>query len=281
MLEVEKDMLPGFLIGLREGLEAALIVGITLGILTQMDQKRYRRVVFAGVIAALILSLVAAVILRELGASLEGAAEEIFEGAMMLLAAGVLTWMILWMQRQSREYQSGLESGVRQALLRGQLWALFGIAFFAVLREGIETTLFLTATALVAEEREVFLGALLGLISAILIGWAIFTATVQLNLRRFFQVTSILLILFAAGLLAHGVHEFVEVGWLPSIIDPIYNLNSILDEDSLIGSMLKALFGYNGNPSLTESLAYVGYLVVIILTLRWTARQSMKSSKAA
>ena len=268
------EMLAGFLIGLREGLEAALIVGLVLGILTQMKQERNRNVIWAGVAAAIVLSLAAAGILRWLGTSLEGTAEEIFEGAMMLLAAGVLTWMIFWMQRQGRTYQIGLESNVRRAMQSGQVWALFGIAFIAVLREGIETALFLTATAMVADERQVFMGAVLGIAAAVMLGWVLFSATIRLNLRRFFLVTSFLLILFAAGLFAHGVHEFVEAGWLPAFIDPIWNLNPILDESSLTGSILKALFGYNGNPSLTESLAYVLYLAVILLGIRWLARKS-------
>lgn len=267
-------MLAGFIIGLREGLEAALIVGLVLGILTQMKQERNRNVIWAGVAAAIVLSLAAAGILRWLGTSLAGTAEEIFEGAMMLLAAGVLTWMIFWMQRQGRTYQIGLESNVRRAMQGGQVWALFGIAFVAVLREGIETALFLTATAMVADERQVFMGAVLGVATAVLLGWVLFSATIRLNLRRFFLVTSFLLILFAAGLFAHGVHEFVEAGWLPAFIDPIWNLNPILDESSLTGSMLKALFGYNGNPSLTESLAYVLYLAVILLGIRLLARKS-------
>jgi high-affinity iron transporter len=272
--EDETEMLAGFIIGLREGLEAALIVGLVLGILTQMKQERNRNVIWAGVAAAIVLSLAAAGILRWLGTSLAGTAEEIFEGAMMLLAAGVLTWMIFWMQRQGRTYQIGLESNVRRAMQGGQVWALFGIAFVAVLREGIETALFLTATAMVADERQVFMGAVLGVATAVLLGWVLFSATIRLNLRRFFLVTSFLLILFAAGLFAHGVHEFVEAGWLPAFIDPIWNLNPILDESSLTGSMLKALFGYNGNPSLTESLAYVLYLAVILLGIRLLARKS-------
>ncbi len=274
-------MLPGFLIGLREGLEAALIVGLVLGILAQMKQERYRNVIWGGVGAAIVVSLATAWILRWLGASLEGTTEEIFEGAMMLLAAGVLTWMIVWMQQQSRAYQEGLENDVRRAMQGGQVWVLFGIAFIAVLREGVETALFLTATAIVADERQVFLGAVLGITAALLLGWVLFNATVRLNLRRFFLATSFLLILFAAGLFAHGVHEFVEAGWLPAIIDPIWNLNPILDENSLVGSVLKALFGYNGNPSLTESLAYVLYLAMILIGIYWLARRGANPPEAA
>jgi high-affinity iron transporter len=128
---------------------------------------------------------------------------------------------------------------------------------------------------MVADERQVFIGAVLGIAAAVLLGWVLFSATIRLNLRRFFLVTSFLMILFAAGLFAHGVHEFVEAGWLPAFIDPIWNLNPILDETSLTGSMLKALFGYNGNPSLTESMAYVLYLAVILSGIRWLTRKSV------
>jgi len=261
-------MLPGFLIGLREGVEAALIVGLALGILAQTGQQRYRHLIWGGVIAGGGISFFTAILLQRLGSSLEGAAEEVFEGTMMLLAAGVLTWMIFWMMRQSRQYQDGIKSGVHLALRRGQKWAIFGIAFFAVLREGIETSLFLTATAMVANERLVFLGALIGIVFSFFLGFALFTTTIRLELHKFFQVTSFLLVLFAAGLVAHGVHEFVEAGWFPAIINPIWNLNPIMDENSFLGSILKVLFGYNGDPTLTESLAYVVYLVLILLGIR-------------
>ena len=265
-------MIAGFLIGLREGLEAALIVGLVFGILAQIGQQRYRKVIWGGVITAVAISFLTAILLQWLGTSLEGVAEEIFEGTMMLLAAGVLTWMIFWMQRQSRRYQDGIAGELHFALQREQKWAIFGISFFAVLREGIETSLFLTATAMIADERLVFLGALIGIAFSILLGWALFTTTIRLELHKFFQVTSVLLVIFAAGLFAHGVHEFVEAGWFPAIIDPIWNLNPVLDENSLLGSILKTLFGYNGDPSLTESLAYLGYFVIVLSRIRKVSR---------
>jgi len=265
-------MVPGFLIALREGLEAALIVGITLSVLSKAGQERYRKWVWLGVGSAVILSVIVAGALQAFGATLEGRAEEIFEGATMLLAAGVLTWMIFWMYRQSQRYLDFIAQGVQQAASHSQRWGLFGIAFFAVLREGIETALFLTATALTLSRDQAFLGGLAGLAVAGLLGWALFASAIRLNIRRFFQVTSIILILFAAGLFAHGVHEFVEVGWIPAVIDPVWNINPILDEESIVGSFLKALFGYNGNPSLTESLAYFGYFALVLLGIRKVSR---------
>jgi high-affinity iron transporter len=258
-------MVTSFLITLREGLEAALIVGLTLGVLAKMGQQRFRTPVWGGVAAAIIVSLIAAAGLNFFGASLEGSAEEIFEGITMLIAAAVLTWMIFWMQLQNRRYQQGIERDVRQAVTSGQRWGLFGIAFFAVLREGIETVLFITAAAMTDATDDILLGGILGLAAAVVLGWALFASTARLDIRRFFQVTSVLLILFAAGLFAHAVHEFVEVGWLPAVVDPLWDTNSILDENSPAGSIVKALFGYNGNPSLTEVLAYVSYFGIIFV----------------
>jgi high-affinity iron transporter len=113
-----------------------------------------------------------------------------------------------------------------------------------------------------------FIGGVAGILVAIVTGWALFASTIRLNLRRFFLVTSSFLILFAAGLFAHGVHEFNEAGLIPSIINPLWDINHILDEKSPVGTILNALFGYNGNPSLTEVLAYLGYFVAIYLGFR-------------
>jgi len=168
----------------------------------------------------------------------------------------------------SRRIQLGLESDVRAAATQGQNMGLFGIAFFAVLREGIETALFLTAAAMNASTRETLIGGLAGIVSAVVLGWGLFASTIRLDVRRFFQLSSALLILFAAGLFAHGIHEFNEAGLIPAVINPLWDINHILDENSTLGSILKALFGYNGNPSLTEVLAYLGYFVAVYLGFR-------------
>lgn len=261
-------MVPSYLIGLREGLEAALIVGLTLGVLTKMKKTEYRPAVWWGVTAAIIISIAIAVVIQLVGANLEGRAEEVFEGAMMIFAAAVLTWMIFWMQRMSRRIQQGLKSDVRKAATQGQIWGLFGIAFFAVLREGIETALFLTAAAMNASTRETIIGGLAGIFTAAILGWGLFASTIRLDVRRFFLLSSALMIFFAAGLFAHGIHEFNEAGLIPTVINPLWDINHILDEKSTLGSILKALFGYNGNPSLTEVLAYLGYFVAVYLGIR-------------
>jgi high-affinity iron transporter len=273
-------MIPSFLLSLREGVEAALIIGVVLGTLRKINRMDMSRSVWFGAGIAAILSFLAALLLKALGAAFEGRAEEIFEGITMVLAAGVLTWMIFWMQRQSLTLTSELESGVQRAALLGGNQALFSIAFLAVLREGVELALFLTAASISTEAMQTLIGAALGLSAAVLLGWLLFATTVRLNLRRFFQVTSILLIMFAAGLFAHGVHEFNEAGIIPPVIEHIWDTNHILDENSSAGMFLKALFGYNGNPSLTEFIAYSGYFLAILIGLRMSpSRRALETQQ--
>jgi high-affinity iron transporter len=227
--------------------------------------------VWLGAGLAAVLSLAVGLGLQALGVAFEGRAEEIFEGTAMLLAAGVLTWMIFWMARQGRAIQSDLERDVRRATLRGGRWALFSVAFLAVLREGIELALFLTAAAMTAGAGATLAGGLAGLLVAAVAGWLLFATTRRLDVGAFFRVTSILLIFVAAGLVAHGVHEFNEAGLIPAVVEQVWNTNPVLDEGSTGGQLLKALFGYNGNPSLTEVLAYAGYWVVVVAAL-WRGR---------
>jgi high-affinity iron transporter len=261
-------MVPSFLLALREGLEAALIIGIVLGALKKTQKDEFKPVVWGGTLSAVAVSLVAAILLYLLGEGFEGKAEEVFEGMTMLLAAGVLTWMIFWMNSQARVITVELEADVRQAAIGSSKRALFLIAFLAVVREGIELALFLTAASFTSTAQDTLVGAALGLGTVILLAWSFFSSLVRLDLRRFFHVTSVLLILFAAGLVAHGVHEFNEVGWIPGVIEHLWDINHILDEKSFLGEILKALFGYNGNPSLTEVLAYLGYYAVMVIFLR-------------
>jgi high-affinity iron transporter len=261
-------MLPSYLLSLREGIEAALIIGIVLGALRQMRRTELVPAVWLGTLSAVALSILGGVLLTNLGLSFEGAAEPIFEGVTMLLAAALLTWMIFWMSRTARTLKSDLEADIHKAAFSTGKRAVFFVAFVAILREGIELALFLTASVFATDAVQTILGALLGLGTSILLGWSIFAAIIRLDLRRFFQVTGFLLILFAAGLVAHGVHEFNEIGWIPAVIEHVWDVNAIVDENSTFGLLLKALFGYNGNPSLTEMLAYAAYFVAIFFGLR-------------
>ncbi len=256
-------MIASLVITLREGMEAALIVGIVLGVLRKLGQGQRSRPVWAGVLAAVIVSIVAGLGLSALGVAFDGRGEEIFEGIAMLLAAVVLTWMIFWMQRQGRQNQTELENDVRRAVGEQSAWALFGLAFVAVVREGIETVLFLTAASFSTGAVETLVGGALGLLIAIALGWLVFAAGKRLDVRSFFRATSVVLILFAAGLAAHGLHELQEAGVIPIVVEHLWDVNHILDENSSIGTFLKALFGYNGNPSLLEVVTYVAYFAIV------------------
>jgi len=268
-------MVAAGVLAFREGLEAALILGIVLGVLRRIGRVDQSRLVWMGAGLAGLASLAGGMGLLALGVAFEGQAEEIFEGTAMLLAAGVLTWMIFWMGRQGRTVQAELERDVHHATLTGGGWALFSLAFLAVLREGIELALFLTAAAFTASTGATLVGGFVGLGAAAVTGWLLFATTRKLDVRAFFRLTSVVLILFAAGLVAHGVHEFNEVGWIPPVVEHVWDLNPVLDEGSGVGQLLKALLGYNGNPSLSEVVAYVGYWAVILAAL-WRVKGQTK-----
>lgn len=247
------------LITLREGLEAALIIGIILAYLKRTGNSDRGASIWMGAAAAALLSVVAGGAIFLTAGEFTGRAEELFEGTAMLTAAGVLTYMIFWMRRQSINIRAHLVSQVDSALAAGSPFALGLLAFVAVGREGIETALFMFAAVKTSGAGPATSGGVLGLVLAIVLGYLLYRGTYRMNLRAFFNVTSALLLLFAAGLLAHGIHEFQEAGVIP-VIRQLWDINWLLPESSTVGSFLKALFGYNGNPSLIEVLAWTGYL---------------------
>jgi high-affinity iron transporter len=262
-------MLAAALLTLREGLEAALIISILLSYLRQIGSQQLRSWIWAAVGVAITLSLALAIGLQVVGAGFEGATEEVFEGLVMLFAVGVLTWMIFWMRYQARYIKQALEADVFLAVRRGHHWGLFGVAFLAVFREGVETALFLTAASFASDGLSILVGGVVGLGAAVAVGWLIHAGMAGLNVRAFFNVTSALLLIFAAGLLAHGVHELQEAGWIPIFVERVWNLKPILDDRSLAGSLLRTLVGYNDDPSLLEVISYISYWIVVVASVRW------------
>jgi high-affinity iron transporter len=254
-----------FLLSLREGLEAALVVSILLGTLRRLEHRDLRRFVWYGIAAASVVSIAVAAALTTAGIELEGRAEQTFEGAMLILAAAFLTGMIFWMQSQGAQLRTTLEASVHTT---AGSWGLFGVAFLAVVREGIELALLLVATTLGGSIASTALGAALGIGAAALTGVLLYQGVLRLNLGAFFRVTNVLLLFFAAGMVGLGAHELIEAGLLPALVDPIWNINPILSDKSVPGELLKSLFGYNGSPALTEALAYVAYLVGVGWLLR-------------
>jgi high-affinity iron transporter len=266
-----------FLLSLREGLEGVLIVSILLVTLRRLGRGHLARYVWLGTGVAVVASLALAVGLRLAGAELTGQTEPIFEGVTMLLAAAMLTWMIFWMQREGSHVRAALSAGVAQAVntsphavdgLDAGRMALFAIACLAVVREGVELALLLVAAAFNAGTASVLIGTALGLAAAVALGVLLSAGVVRLDLKRFFSISGVLLLAFAAGMVALSMHELVEAAVLPGLVDPVWNLTAVLPANSVLGQLLKTLFGYDPAPSLTAILAYAGYLVAVVWALR-------------
>ncbi len=255
-------MLSSFVITLREGLEAALIVALVLAAVRKAGAVRLVRSVWFGVGAGAGLSLAAGLVLTLTLGSLPEHVEEIFAGVASLLAVAVLTFMVFWMRSHSGEMAKDLDHRVAGAAGIGSGWAVGTLAFAAVAREGLETALMLfgsfgSSTAVAAG-----VGSIAGLVVAIVLGYGLNRGTVHLDLRKFFWATGAVLVIFGAGLLATGLHELQEAGILPTLVQPVWNMNGVLDESAGVGAFLKGLVGYNGAPSLVEVVAYWVYLGV-------------------
>ena len=260
--------LTSFFIMLREGFEATLVVGILLAYLKQVGALRHARFVWGGVGAAILVSLGILAALGVLGTGFEGATRQVFEGSTMLLATIVLTWMVFWMIRQSRLIKAELQRGVDRALAQGAGWGLLLLAFFAVVREGVETALLLQAAVFAAAGQSTLVGALVGLAGAVGLGLLIYVFGARIELRVFFGATAVVLLLFAAGLVSHAAHEFALAGYLPAIVERVWDTSAILPGSSGLGSLLRALFGYSDRPSLLEVLVYVAYLAIVLVLSR-------------
>jgi high-affinity iron transporter len=193
--------------------------------------------------------------------------EQIFEGIMLLSAALLLTGMIFWMRSHSSEVRLKLKDKISTTAENKGRLALFFTAFTSVLREGVELAFYLIAIRVTTSPMQTTLGALFGLTAAISIGGLLIASTNRLNLSAFFKVTNVLLLLFAAGMIARGIGELNEAGWIPSIIQQVYNTNALIPQNSMLGQFFQALFGYNSAPSLTSMVAYLLYLLGLSMTL--------------
>jgi high-affinity iron transporter len=260
---VSSGDLGALVLSLREGIEMALVVGIVLAYLGQIGAPGARKWVWAGALAAAAVSLLALGVLNALNAEFTGATEQLFEGTTMLLATVFLTWMVFWMLRNSRYLKSELQRGVQGVLERGgAAWGLFFLVFFAVVREGVELALLLFA----APGEGKLVGSLIGLALAIGVGVLIYAFGRRIDLRTFFKVTTVILILFAAGLFARSLHEFAEAGPLAVIEGPkLWSTAAVLPDDSGLGAVLRAFLGYQDEPTALEVVASLGYFVVVWL----------------
>ena len=260
----------GLLTGLREGVEASLIVGIILAYLVKTGNRQHFGKIWAGTAAALALSLTLGVVLFLTLGGLKKPYEQLFEATALFLAAGVLTWMLFWMRRQARMVKGELQAAVDRALTAGTAWALAVLAFTAIIREGVETSLFLfgqvtaAASAAPSGEISVIVGALAGLLIAAALGYLIYVGARRVNYGTFFRVTGLALIFIAAGLLSHGVQELIEVGVINFGTQPIFDISAILSDDNGLGEFLRALLGYSAKPEVITVAVYLAYVIPVL-----------------
>jgi high-affinity iron transporter len=260
----EGSVFSSFVTLLREGFEVTLLVAIVLAYLVKIERREDIKQVWYGVGAALLVSLAVGGILFATAGGLEGRAEQIFEGTAMWVAVGFLTYMILWMRRESRNVAWSIRQGIDSAVERGGSLALVSLVFVMVLREGVETALFVFGITRTSEPLQVAFGAALGLAGAVALGYAVYAGGKRINLGTFFKVTGVFLILVAAGLLAHGVAEFEEAGLLPAIM-PLWDVSNspVLGVGTIISDFLTAFFGWDPEANLLELFAWFTYIVVV------------------
>ncbi len=263
-------MLPTFVIGLREGLEAALIVGIIAAFLRQEHRSDALRWMWIGVGLAVGLCALGAVALELASKSLPQAEQEALETVVGVVAVGAVTFMIVWMRRHGRGLRRALERDAAGALARGSAVALVATAFFAVIREGFETGVFLLAAFDASTDPAAAgTGAVLGVLVALLLGYGIYRGGVRLDLGRFFRVTGVALVLVAAGLVATSLHTAHEAGWLNGLQAQAFDLRWLVDPGSVRSSLLTGMLGLQPTPTVGEGTGYLLYALPMLLFVLW------------
>jgi high-affinity iron transporter len=257
-------MLSTFIIALREGLEAALIVGIIVAYLVKTGRKALLAQLWAGVALAVVVSLATGAFLTFTSTELSPRGEEFFAGTTSFLAVGFVTWMVFWMKRTARHLKGQLEGQMSTAVLAGPL-ALAAAAFFAVVREGLETSLFIYANfKTVSSTPSATVGLIFGLGLAIALGYLIYRSSIKINLSKFFNYTGIALVVVAAGVLSYGIHEYQELGWLPGADFFIWDVTSVIAKESLLGGVLAGTIGFDTTMSLLQFVLWAAYLAIVL-----------------
>jgi high-affinity iron transporter len=266
-------MIPTFVITLREGVEASLIVGIIAAFLVKEGRRDALRQMWLGVGIAIVLCTAVAVILRVVGEELPQKEQEGLETIVGLIAVAAVTYMIVWMRRHARGIKAELEGEAASALATGSTMALVGMAFLAVLREGFETTVFLLAAFQDSTDTTAAgAGAILGLAAAIAIGLGLYRGGVRINLSRFFRVTGLVLVFVAAGLLATAAHTAHEAGWINGLQTEAFDLSWLVQPGTVSGSLLTGMLGLQPQPTVIEAFVYLAYAVPMALYVIWPYR---------
>lgn len=275
-------MLSTFVIGLREGLEAALIVGIVAAFLRTQGRADRLRYVWAGVAAAVAVCLAFAITLQVVSADLPQRQQEALESVIGLVAVAMVTYMIVWMRRHARDLKGHLERSAGAALASGSAWALVGMAVLAVLREGFETSVFLLA-AFQASMSPLSAGggAVLGIVVSAGLGYAIYRGGVKLDLAKFFTVTGVVLVVVAAGLFATSFHTGHEAGWVNVGQAQALDLSWLVRPGTVLASVFTGLLGFQPKPTVVELLAWVAYVVPLGTYVLWPTLRRGKPATAA
>ncbi|KAB7896965.1 iron permease [Rouxiella sp. S1S-2] len=271
-----------FLIMFREGLEAALIVSLIASYLKRTQRGQWLGIVWIGVIIAAALCLGLGIVINETTGEFPQKEQELFEGLVALVAVFILTYMVFWMRKVSRSIKVHLEGAIDNALNSGsgQGWALVAMVFFAVAREGLESVFFLLAAFQQDVGIEAPIGAVLGLVAAIILGFAIYYGGVKLQLAKFFKWTSLFILFVAAGLAAGAIRAFHEAGLWNGLQATAFDLSNVLSTDSLFGTLLEGMLGYQQAPSVSEVLVYLLYLVPALLFFFFPSKQQGSSASA-
>jgi high-affinity iron transporter len=271
---VRSAFLGSYLIGLREGLEATLVVSILIAFLVKTDRRFRLPQVWLGVVAAVLLSLGFAALLNFVAEDLLGFAQrELFEAITSILAVAFVTWMIFWMRRFARAIAGDLRTKLEQAIGLGA-FAVVGMAFLAVVREGLETSLLFYAAAQGAVDSAYpLLGILAGLATAVALGWLLYLGSIRINLTTFFRWTGVGLIIVAAGILKYGVHDLQEAGVLPGLNTLAFDISHGYDSSSWYAELLRGMLNFTAAPSVAEVIAWLGYAVPVMILFLWPAKK--------
>lgn len=278
-------MLPTFLVVLREAFEAALVLGIVYTYLQKIGRPQHYRYVTAGAVLGVLASIGIGVAVSYLSGPLLDLGPDLVSAGVLFLSVGVLTWMLVWMRRHARAIRGDVQRRIDEAESRSQLWVIATVAFAGVFREGAETVLFvwgLIAQATTGTGWSSVIGGVLGVAVAAVLAFAIFTGSKAVSLPTFFTVTSVLLLVLAAGLLSAGVGRLQGLGLLP-LTGELWDTSSILDERSLLGVLLSGLAGYRARPTSLEVAAWVLYLLLagaLLFGSRPTRRSAPRSEIA-
>jgi high-affinity iron transporter len=268
------------LLGLREGFEAALIVSILIAFLVKTGDRSALKWVWSGVAAAVVLSVTIGAVLTYGTEGLSFETNELVGGSLSILAVALVTGMVFWMRSTARTIAAELRGKLSDAVKLGP-WAIIIVAFLSVGREGLETAVFFWSAAQAAggDTSQPLIGFVAGIAVAVVLAYLLYRGAVRLNLTRFFRITGVLLVIVAAGVLAYGLHDLQEAGFLPGLHTLAFDLSGPVPESSWYGTLLKGIFNYSQQTTVVQAIAWVAYVAVVLTLFLWPNKTSNSTVK--